>query len=108
MAVNDAGHDEFPAQVCDFAFIFGKACLIAHIDKPAVLHRKGRRLRVLFVRCEDFCISKKHICFHNYIFFPPKYTSAGLLRLKPSFSAVRRLLSNTRKSASLPAVMEPL
>ena len=69
MAVNDAGHDEFPAEVCDIAFIFGKACLIAHIDEFSVLHRKGGSLRMVLVRCENLCIFNNMVCSHILLLF---------------------------------------
>ena len=41
MAVNDAGHDELPAEVRDLSLIVRKAGFVSHIDKFSVLHRKG-------------------------------------------------------------------
>lgn len=43
VAVDDAGHDKFSAQVGDLALIGRKARLVAHIDELAVLYRQGRR-----------------------------------------------------------------
>ena len=66
MAVNDAGHDEFPAEVGNLSFVFRKSCLIAHIDKFSILHHKRARLRLVFICGKDFCVFDDLICFHSF------------------------------------------
>ena len=66
MAVDDAGHDELAAEVSDLPFVCRKAGLVAHIDKFAVLHHEGGRLRVVLVRSENLCVFDDLIYFHDY------------------------------------------
>ena len=64
VAVDDARHDELPAEVGYLALIVREARLVAYIDKLAVLHHQGCRLRISRVCCEDFGILDNLVCFH--------------------------------------------
>ena len=65
VAVDDAGHDEFSAEVGDGAFKVLQACLVACINEFPVFHHQGRSLGIIMVRCEDFRIFEDFVCFHN-------------------------------------------
>ena len=66
VTVDDAGHDEFTAEVRDFAFKTLEAGLVADINEFAVLYRQGSGLRMVLVRSEDFCVFNDVVCFQGY------------------------------------------
>jgi hypothetical protein len=65
VTVDDAGHDEFTAEVRDLSLKAGQAGVIAHIDEFAVFHGKGRGLRVFLVGRKDFRVLNDVVCFHG-------------------------------------------
>ena len=66
MAVDDTGHDEFPAEISDLSFILRKTGLVAHVDEFTVLHYKSGCLQVVRIRSKDFCIFNNLISFHYF------------------------------------------
>ena len=68
MAVDNAGHDEFAAQVLYLAFVALQASFIAHIHKFAVLYHQGRRHGLVLIRSKNFCVFDNLVCFHGYAF----------------------------------------
>ena len=71
MAVDDARHNESPSEVSDRPLIFRKPGLITYIDEFPVLHRNGRCLRMLAVRCENVRVFNNLICLHCDSFLKP-------------------------------------
>ena len=69
MAIDEAGHDKFAAEVCDLALIIGQAGLVAHIDELAVLYHQGRSLGVVFVGRKNVGIFNDYVCSHSYFRF---------------------------------------
>ena len=66
MAVKDAGHDEFSAQVRDHSFVGRKAGFVAYIDKFSVFYHQGRCHGLVFIGRKDFGVFDDFVCFHGY------------------------------------------
>ena len=64
MTVDNAGHDEFSAEIRDLSLKIRKTVFIAYIDEFTVLHCKSGCLRIGAVSSEDFCIFNNLICLH--------------------------------------------
>ena len=62
VAVDDAGHDEPPAEVADLALEVRKARLVAHVGELAVPHHEGGRQGLFLVRREDLRVLDDYIC----------------------------------------------
>ncbi len=64
VTIDNALHDELPAEVSHLAFIVRQTGFIAYIDELAVLHYLRTCLRLGLVRCENRCVLDYFICFH--------------------------------------------
>ena len=79
MTVDDAGHDEFAAEVRDLSFKCREPCLIAHIDELPVLHRKCGRHGLILVRCKNLCVPDNLVSFHFMLLSLTYYESDFVL-----------------------------
>ena len=64
MAVDNTGHDEFPAKIRDLSLVRRKTGLVTHINEFSILHREGGCCRFALVRCEDSGVFYNLIRFH--------------------------------------------
>ena len=65
MAVNDAGQNEFAAQVRDLSLKILEAGFVADINKFTVFHYQCSCLGVLLVGCKDLGVFNDVVSFHD-------------------------------------------